>query len=186
MTDETLRQNILTDLQSRTQTDAELLAMVEIGNDAAVAAYYNTTEADGQYLDARLSKAALRQSMGDIKAGALMVGLRTYGAGSGTYSALVAEAVIELDAGRLSPNLGNAEIRSILSGLGDAGAFGEDQPSSQAVAAEVLALAPAAMLCHVVAGRPVTHMEVSAALSSVRVNGTVELIENWQTPEGGE
>src|SRR5690606_24125592 len=90
MTDETLRQNILTDLQSRTQTDAEPLERVQIGNDAGVATYYNTTEADGQYLETRLSKAALRQRLGDIKAGGLMAGLRAYGAGNGTYSALVA------------------------------------------------------------------------------------------------
>lgn len=177
---------ILSDLQARTQADAGLLALIEIGNDAGIATYYNTTDLPEDvplYLETRTTKATLRQSLGDVDAGWLMAGLRSFAAGSDPSAPLVAEALIELDAGRPGPNLGNPAIRDIITGMGTANAFGDD---SEAIAVKVLALAPRAKLCHKIAGGPIRHEQVSAALSSVRVNGTVELIEDWQTIEGGE
>lgn len=164
--------DLLTDLQSRTQSEPDLLALVQDGRDADVARWYADTDSDSSAIrptPLRSHEIALRLGAADT---ATILGKLRGVAGS---NPVVAEGLTILDRG--DPlDFGHDDIRGMVETLTQATVLTEG---------EMLALhglgQSAQSLSVFLFGRTVTADDVSAALSPVRVGSTSQLIPDWQS-----
>lgn len=164
-----IEQDILADLQTRTQSESGLLALVQAGSDAGVAKWYHDQAGTSTTQHYDLTYTDLARMMGAARVSQV----RTAAGQSQVEGA--AHLLNIIDAGAALPLLapGNDTfIASMASG---------NIINEQEAAAMTGLTVRARKLDEQLFGGPVTADQISAALKPVRVSGTATLIENWQS-----
>ena len=164
-----IESDILADLQTRTQSEAELLAMVEAGRDADVAGWYHDQAGTSITQPHDLTYTDLARMMGAARVSQVRA------AAEQSQVTGAADLVKIIDAGAALPLMAPGNDTFIAS-LSTGGVITEQEASVLASLS-----VRARTLDEQLFGRTISASDVSDALRSVRVGSTATLIENWQT-----